>query len=56
MISGARPIVSPDGRTLVYARLREGVTSLRLRDLHTGDDRELVPRITDLKGLRSTSL
>ena len=40
--SGMRPVVSPDGRWLVYATRDIDVTSLRLRDLETGDERWLV--------------
>ena len=36
-----RPVLSPDGRTLVYATRHEGQTGLRVRDLSTGDDRWL---------------
>ena len=39
--SGMRPVVSPDGRWMVYATRDVDVTSLRLRDLETGDERWL---------------
>ncbi|HSJ65631.1 MAG TPA: amidohydrolase family protein [Gemmatimonadaceae bacterium] len=39
--SGMRPVVSPDGKWLVYATRDVSVTSLRLRDLETGDERWL---------------
>ncbi|HUF30907.1 MAG TPA: amidohydrolase family protein, partial [Gemmatimonadaceae bacterium] len=39
--SGMRPVVSPDGRWLVYATRDVDVTSLRVRDLETGDERLL---------------
>jgi Tol biopolymer transport system component len=39
--SGMRPVVSPDGRWLVYATRDIDVTSLRIRDLETGDERWL---------------
>jgi Tol biopolymer transport system component len=39
--SGMRPTVSPDGKWLVYATRDVSVTSLRLRDLETGDERWL---------------
>jgi Tol biopolymer transport system component len=39
--SGMRPVVSPDGRWMVYATRDIDVTSLRLRDLETGDERWL---------------
>jgi Tol biopolymer transport system component/imidazolonepropionase-like amidohydrolase len=37
-----RPVLSPDGRTLVYATRRDGLAALRARDLVSGADRELV--------------
>ena len=37
-----RPILSPDHRWLVYATRRNEQTSLRLRELATGDERWLV--------------
>jgi Tol biopolymer transport system component len=37
-----RPLVSPDGRLLVYGTRHEAQTGLRVRDLHTGADRWLV--------------
>jgi hypothetical protein len=39
--SGMRPVVSPDGQWLVYATRDVSVTSLRVRDLETGDERWL---------------
>jgi Tol biopolymer transport system component len=39
--SGMRPLVSPDGRLLVYATRHETQTGLRVRDLGTGADRWL---------------
>ena len=39
---GIRPLVSPDGRRLVYGSRLDGRTGLRLRDLQSGDDRWLV--------------
>ncbi len=36
-----RPLVSPDGRWLVYAGQSQGVTGLRVRSLATGEDRWL---------------
>jgi Tol biopolymer transport system component len=39
--SGMRPVVSPDGQWMVYATRDIDVTSLRLRDLETGDERWL---------------
>jgi Tol biopolymer transport system component len=38
---GLRPVLSPDGRQLVYATRHETKTGLRIRDLVTGDDRWL---------------
>ncbi|HWH04295.1 MAG TPA: amidohydrolase family protein [Gemmatimonadales bacterium] len=40
--SGMRPIVSPDGKWLVYATRHDTATGLRLRDLATGDEKWLV--------------
>jgi hypothetical protein len=37
-----RPLVSPDGTLLVYATRHETQTALRVRDLNTGADRQLV--------------
>ena len=37
-----RPLVSPDGKLLVYASRHETQTGLRVRDLTTGADRRLV--------------
>ncbi len=39
--SAVRPLVSPDGRTLVYGTRFEARTGLRIRDLATGEDRWL---------------
>ena len=36
--SGMRPVLSPDGRWLVYATRRDTATALRLRDLASGDE------------------
>ena len=38
----ARPVPSPDGRWVVYAARRDARTTLKLRDLNTGDERILV--------------
>lgn len=40
--SAMRPVLSPDGATLVYAVRQDGQTGLRLRDLATGTDRMLL--------------
>ena len=40
--SAMRPVLSPDGTRLAYAVRRDGATALRLRDLTTGVDRELL--------------
>ncbi|HEY6218536.1 MAG TPA: amidohydrolase, partial [Gemmatimonadaceae bacterium] len=40
---GLRPVVSPDGRYLVYATRRDAVTVLMLRDIATGEQHVLVP-------------
>lgn len=42
MGGGARPLLSADGRQLVYATREEGKTGLRVRDLETGADRRLL--------------
>ena len=39
--SAIRPLISPDGKKLVYATRFETQTGLRIRDLATGDDRWL---------------
>jgi Tol biopolymer transport system component len=39
--SAMRPVVSPDGRWMVYATRDGAQTSLRVRDLRTGDERWL---------------
>jgi Tol biopolymer transport system component len=39
---GMRPVLSPDGRQLVYATRHETQTGLRVRDLETGADRWLI--------------
>jgi hypothetical protein len=36
--SGMRPVLSPDGKYLVYATRHDSATALRLRDLATGDE------------------
>ena len=43
--SAFRPVVSPDGRWLVYGTRDVDKTSLRLRDLETGDERWLVENV-----------
>ncbi|MDQ6827565.1 MAG: amidohydrolase family protein [Gemmatimonadota bacterium] len=43
--SGMRPAVSPDGKWLVYATRADSVTALRLRDLASGDERWLAPKV-----------
>ena len=42
---GFRPVISPDGRLLAYATRDEAVTRLRIRDLVSGADRELIANI-----------
>jgi Tol biopolymer transport system component len=37
-----RPVLSPDGRSVVYGTRRDGHTGLRIRNLVTGDDRWLL--------------
>ena len=43
--SGMRPELSPDGKWLAYATRNNAETSLMLRDLATGDERLLLPKI-----------
>src|SRR6185369_12612082 len=43
--SGMRPELSPDGKWLAYATRNNAETSLMLRDLSSGDDRLLLPKI-----------
>ena len=43
--SGMRPELSPDGKWLVYATREDSVTSLRIRDLASGDEHWLVHRV-----------
>lgn len=43
-----RPAISPDGTLLAYATRRMNQTSLRVRDLVTGVDRDLGPATLDL--------
>ena len=40
--SGMRPVLSPNGRWMVYATRQDTETGLRLRDLDSGDDRWLL--------------
>ncbi|MFN2399016.1 MAG: amidohydrolase, partial [Gemmatimonadaceae bacterium] len=42
---GMRPVVSPDGKLLVYASRFDGNTALRLRDLVSGDESWLLAAI-----------
>ncbi len=44
--SAMRPVISPDGRHMVYATRFETGTALRVRDLNTGDERWLVHPVT----------
>jgi imidazolonepropionase-like amidohydrolase/Tol biopolymer transport system component len=43
---GLRPLVSPDGKTLLYATRHDGVTGLRLRNIDTRAEAWLSRRIT----------
>ena len=43
--SAMRPVVSPDGKWLVYATRADSVTSLRLRNLETGDETWLAENV-----------
>lgn len=44
--SAMRPVVSPDGKKLVYATRFETSTALRVRDLETGEERWLINNVT----------
>ena len=44
--SAMRPVLSPDGRFLVYATRFETGTGLRVRELETGDERWLIYPVT----------
>ncbi|MDQ3950293.1 MAG: amidohydrolase, partial [Gemmatimonadota bacterium] len=45
-IGGAfKPALSPDGKWMVYATRQDSVTSLRVRDLESGDERMLVTNV-----------
>jgi len=44
--SAMRPVLSPDGKSLVYATRFETGTGLRLRNLETGDERWLIYPVT----------
>src|SRR5437870_5680978 len=44
--SAMRPLLSPDGKLLVYATRHETQTGLRVRNLETGDERWLVYPVT----------
>ena len=44
--SAMRPLLSPDGKRLVYATRFEEGTGLRIRDLDTGDERWLIFPVT----------
>jgi Tol biopolymer transport system component/imidazolonepropionase-like amidohydrolase len=43
---GLRPLLSPDGRSLLYATRHDGITGLRIRNLDTRAERWLSRRIT----------
>src|SRR3712207_8635910 len=40
-----RSVLSPDGKWMVYATRQDSVTSLRVRDLDSGDERTLAENI-----------
>jgi Tol biopolymer transport system component len=53
---GLRPVLSPDGRWLVYASRYHAETGLRLRDLTTGEERWLLyPVQLDVQGAQHAS-
>jgi imidazolonepropionase-like amidohydrolase/Tol biopolymer transport system component len=56
--SAFRPRLTPDGKQILYAERRFGKTSLRIRNLETGEDRLLVAAIQrdDQEGLSSRDL
>lgn len=51
-----RPVLSPDGRTLVYASYQRGRTGLRLRELDSGADRWLAMPVENAQLFASPSL
>jgi Tol biopolymer transport system component len=54
--AGMRPVLSPDGRWLVYASRFHQDTGLRLRDLHSGEEEWLVyPVEYDVQGAQHAS-
>src|SRR5262249_42596301 len=44
--SAMRPLLSPDGKKLVYATRHETATALKIRDLETGQERWLMQDVT----------
>ncbi len=53
---GMRPVLSPDGRWLVYASRYHAATGLRLRDLDSGEERWLIhPVQLDVQGAQHAS-
>ncbi|MGE3275075.1 MAG: amidohydrolase family protein [Vicinamibacterales bacterium] len=44
--SAMRPVLSPDGKFLVYGTRRKAETALVVRDLQSGQERWLVPHVT----------
>jgi Tol biopolymer transport system component/imidazolonepropionase-like amidohydrolase len=44
--SAMRPMISPDGKSLVYATRYETKTALRVRDLETSQERWLINKVT----------
>ena len=51
---GLRPQISRDGRKLAFAKRQSGITSLWVRDLRTGHDVEVIPRVLG-SGLNATT-
>lgn len=56
--SAMRPALSPDGKSLVYAIRADGKAELRVRDLASGADRELIRMVQhdDQEGLSTRDL
>jgi Tol biopolymer transport system component len=53
---GIRPIISPDGKWLVYATRHDAKTALRLRDLESGDETWLATDVQHDASYRSSTM